>query len=595
MSNYGIREIKLQDVVSEVEIGQLQLPEFQRDYVWKPSDQISLVDSIQKGYPVGALLLLEIDQADKNGGPFGLRNFEGAPAPSSHVKYLVLDGQQRLTTTFRVFSGNVAGQRKVFCLDLVELFEITSGNAGMPVDFLDLVKYVQKPVHLESLLTSKNLLPLSHLTLNRNLLRQNLNTFANSLREKPENLALAEFIAVNLHGYLDAFYEYKFPCVVLPSSLDLEAVANVFTKLNTSGLKLSAFDLCVSKLFPQSVNLRSLWTATRDDSDIRLLDFDGTATLQTIAMLAGEPPKKAGLVKVLKPHHITEYWDKSLSGLRILAAELARSGATGKQTIPYDTIAPSIAAILTSLPTPNNPPERAAFSAKVQRWVVQTAFNLRYTEGTETKKELDFKAGLEWFQNEKFPDFLNIAVTWQNIFSLSWGNAGARYNAFLMLLNKRRPKDFITGDQLGLNVLGTQPAQIHHIFPKSFLSQNFNGDIGKRPSERIFNMTFLSASSNIYISDKAPSKYLADMKKNLVEGGLSEMQAESQILDVLKDHFIGPLAFECMKDDDYEGFLIARGNYVAEALTGLGIPVSMLDEASIVEIAEDEVMEQEQY
>jgi hypothetical protein len=588
MSSYAIREIKLQDVVKEVESGQLQLPEFQRDYVWKPNDQASLVDSIQKGYPVGALLLLEIDQGDANGGPFGLRKFEGAPDPTSKVKYLVLDGQQRITTTFRVFSGDVVGQRKVFCLDLQALFEKTGGAPGIQVDFLDLVQYVQKPLHLETLLMAKNLLPLSLLSQDRNSLRQKLNDFANNLRAKSEKQTLADFLSVKVHGYLDSFYDYKFPCVVLPASLDLEAVANVFTKLNTSGLRLSAFDLCVSKMFPQNVNLRSLWTATRDDSDVRLLDSDGTATLQTIAMLVGEPPKKSGLVKVLKPHHVTGSWDTAIGGLKYLAAELAKNGATNKETIPYDTIAPSIGAILAKIQAPTTPPGHAALSTKIERWIIQTAFNLRYTEGTETKKEIDFKAGLEWFEDGKFPEFLSASVAWQDKLSLSWGSTGARHNALLMLLNKRRPKDFISGQMLALNTVGVEPAQIHHIFPKAFLANEYHGEIGKRPSERTFNMTFLSAASNNHISGKAPSVYINTLKNQLLTGGLDDEQAETHLLELFKDHFIDAAALQCMRNDDYEGFLIARGKCVAETLRVMGIPVSVLDDIEDrVELDED--------
>lgn len=591
MTSYLIKELKLQDVVRDVELGQLQLPEFQRDYVWKPANQISLVDSIQKGYPVGALLLLEIDPSSEGGSPFGLRKFEGAPDPSSGVKYLVLDGQQRITTTFRVFSDAVVGQKKIFCLDLEELFKRTGGAAGIEVDFFDLVKFVAKPVHLDSLLMNKNLLPLSYLSQDRNALRHKLNDFAINLRAKSEKATLADFIAVNVHAYLDSFYDYKFPCVILPASLDLEAVANVFTKLNTSGLRLSAFDLCVSKMFPQSVNLRSLWTATRDDADVRLLDADGTATLQTVAMLAGKAPKKAGLVKVLQPHHIIEYWDKSLDGIKYLAAELAKIGATSKETIPYDTIAPSIAAILSKISLPVSPPQHAALSSKIERWIVQTAFNLRYTEGTETKKELDFKAGLEWFELGKFPEFLNASIPWQDKLSLTWGNNGARHNALLMMLNKRRPKDFITGHMLGINTLGIESAQIHHIFPKAYLANNYHGDIGKRPSERIFNMTFLSAPTNNNISDKAPSVYLAKIKNDLLLGGLTDSQVEIQILDIFREHFIDSDAIACMRNDDYEGFLVARGKCIASSLLVMGIPVSILDESEELEDLEDDSVE----
>jgi uncharacterized protein with ParB-like and HNH nuclease domain len=49
----------LKDLLAKVGDGRLQLPDFQRDYVWKDSDVRSLIASIAKGFPVGALLTLE--------------------------------------------------------------------------------------------------------------------------------------------------------------------------------------------------------------------------------------------------------------------------------------------------------------------------------------------------------------------------------------------------------------------------------------------------------------------------------------------------------------------------------------------------------
>jgi uncharacterized protein with ParB-like and HNH nuclease domain len=49
----------LEKLLEQVDEGSLQLPEFQRDYVWTEEAVVSLLASIAKGYPVGALLLLE--------------------------------------------------------------------------------------------------------------------------------------------------------------------------------------------------------------------------------------------------------------------------------------------------------------------------------------------------------------------------------------------------------------------------------------------------------------------------------------------------------------------------------------------------------
>ena len=89
-----------------IENGDLQLPEFQRDYVWKQSDQKALLESIFNGYPVGSLLLLELDDKKPMFAWSMLKNLTITDQKKVYEKgkkkqaptYLILDGQQRLTT-----------------------------------------------------------------------------------------------------------------------------------------------------------------------------------------------------------------------------------------------------------------------------------------------------------------------------------------------------------------------------------------------------------------------------------------------------------------------------------------------------------------
>jgi uncharacterized protein with ParB-like and HNH nuclease domain len=104
MPQYQKIDLQLQEAVTDIKSGALQLPEFQRKFRWRPSEQTSLLASIQRNYPVGSVLLLEI--AATGDLPFAIRPFSGV-SPNSVVrpKYLVLDGQQRLTTCFQAMVG----------------------------------------------------------------------------------------------------------------------------------------------------------------------------------------------------------------------------------------------------------------------------------------------------------------------------------------------------------------------------------------------------------------------------------------------------------------------------------------------------------
>lgn len=584
MAYYAMKDFRLHDVISAVNSGRLQLPEFQRHFVWKPNEQKSLLDSIQKGYPVGALLLLEVESvARETASPFGNRRFQDAPDPTESIKELVLDGQQRLTTCYKTFSGRASHW---FFIDLKQLFEFTRGEAGRQIDLTDFLVRKPKPKHPELSLFESNLLPLPFITENRNELRQNLNGFANNLAEIKSEQDFSEFVKVTLHGYLDAFYDYKFPAIVLPAKLDLEAVSNVFTKLNTTGMKLSAFDLCVSKLFPENLNLRQMWSEVRADTGISLLDTDGTAILQTVTLLDGKSPKKAALVKNISKYSVTEYWSPSVTGLRQAAQHFNQAGSRNAQTLPYDTLAPSLAAAIVKSKPATSVPEQASRQHKISRWIIQTAFTQRYTEGTDAKKAEDLEGAIRWFDANALPSFLLEQVVWQPSSNLAKAS-GARYAAMLAILNTRGPLDFILGKKLGLDNPGADQAQIHHIFPRAYLVSK-----GKARDEIniLLNMTFLSPESNIFISDKAPSIYLGELLAGFTKEGLSPELAKQKLVDRLRGHLISEDAIEAMLDNNYESFLEARAVALLGHIEAMGVPFSKVSEDSL---SEDEPTEDE--
>ncbi|MQA05209.1 MAG: DUF262 domain-containing protein [Streptosporangiales bacterium] len=86
--------------LDQIENRDLALPDFQRSFVWDPGATRELVVSIIRGFPAGALLLMQ-------GGAqvFAPRAVEEAPELNGPPSYLVLDGQQRMSSLYQAFSG----------------------------------------------------------------------------------------------------------------------------------------------------------------------------------------------------------------------------------------------------------------------------------------------------------------------------------------------------------------------------------------------------------------------------------------------------------------------------------------------------------
>ena len=86
-------DVPLADLLDQAASGELQLPDFQRGWVWDDDHIRSLLASISLSYPIGAVMTLV---AGNPGVNFKARLLEGVklnPRPTPET--LLLDGQQR--------------------------------------------------------------------------------------------------------------------------------------------------------------------------------------------------------------------------------------------------------------------------------------------------------------------------------------------------------------------------------------------------------------------------------------------------------------------------------------------------------------------
>lgn len=91
---------RLFNYLEDFEKGHIQVPPFQRDFVWTNKQKLQLLDSIKRGYPIGSILFWkpyqELDnQADD------LQTVGAYHLPKRHTDFFyILDGYQRLSTLF---------------------------------------------------------------------------------------------------------------------------------------------------------------------------------------------------------------------------------------------------------------------------------------------------------------------------------------------------------------------------------------------------------------------------------------------------------------------------------------------------------------
>ena len=104
MSNFDSTKMSLKKIHEEIVEGKLQLPDFQRGWVWDDEHIRSLMVSIGRDWPIGSIMLLEIGGEAR----FQYRLVEGVDLAGavSKIERLILDGQQRLTSLTQVFQQN---------------------------------------------------------------------------------------------------------------------------------------------------------------------------------------------------------------------------------------------------------------------------------------------------------------------------------------------------------------------------------------------------------------------------------------------------------------------------------------------------------
>ena len=104
---------KYEDLINDIERGRVQIPAFQREFVWHIDRTAKLLDSLLKGYPIGTFILWRTDSRLNHHKEIG--DYKLEPAPEGGQIEYVLDGQQRIASLFASYKGvkiRKEGERK---------------------------------------------------------------------------------------------------------------------------------------------------------------------------------------------------------------------------------------------------------------------------------------------------------------------------------------------------------------------------------------------------------------------------------------------------------------------------------------------------
>ena len=349
----------LKNLMEQAHESRLVLPDFQRDFVWKPQDVIKLLASLLNGYPIGGLLFME------NPALYGQRSLDGVPTPiasqSKSDTGLVLDGQQRLTSCYRAFFNNTGVDRYAgrYYFDYGRFLknpQLRNSEVEELVIFIK-EKEVNKSLSDTAKEQGRDLFPLDIILQERRGTTYSKwlsdYTYQKASGDKEEYNILSQVQADFITRFIEKITGYQLHYEEIKKGTSSDVICTVFETINTTGKRLTVFGLLVARCYPYKVNLREKLEAALDRTSIKLFDPEGEGiapvAIPRIIALKEKETARRGEILELHPEIIKKHWDYAVDALEhALDIMQARYGCFGERFVPLvDMIAP-MAVIISS-------------------------------------------------------------------------------------------------------------------------------------------------------------------------------------------------------------------------------------------------------
>ncbi|MHB1014303.1 MAG: GmrSD restriction endonuclease domain-containing protein [Desulfurivibrionaceae bacterium] len=588
-STFQTNPYDLYKLLEDCHSGVLQLPDFQRSWVWDEDRIKSLIASVSRAFPVGALMTLDM------GGEvnFKPRPVEGAPPDAKNISplSLLLDGQQRMTSLYqvtlrcKVVETVTPKNKKVkrwFYIDIRKALDPSVNReetiVGVPEDRMvrtDFGREVVTDLSTPDREYAALMYPVTQV-FDWDRWQDGFDQYWKG----DANEAVRETFRKFKREVLENFKYYRVPVISLDRSTSKEAVCVVFEKVNTGGKPLDAFELVTAMYAAEGHELRKDWygdeshkgrhrrfvdTLRPADSEAGIIvNVSNTDFLQAVSLFytrdrrrvaesAGkqgkELPAVTGNRQALLNLPLAAYkqYEKQVEhGFMQAAKFLHMLHIYRIFDLPYQSQIVPLAAIIADI---GEAWEHEANRSKLVRWYWNGVFGELYGSAVETRIAKDFMEVPAWLQEGPEPTTVSETIFRADRLKTMRMRLSAAYKGMNALLMKEGAQDFRSGQKFDHTVFFGENVDIHHIFPQDWCKKQ-----GIKPSivDSIINKTPLSFRTNRIIGGVPPSEYLAKLEK----GDKQTPAIERDRLNAyLRSHLIDP---EILRSDNIEAFMADR-------------------------------------
>ena len=575
--------------------GELQLPDFQRGWVWDDEHIRSLLASISLSYPIGAIMTLVAGNPDVN---FKARLLEGVElAASPAPELLLLDGQQRLTSLFQALKshdpvrtrdrrGNEL-QRHYYasidaCIDPSVDRREEEGIVGVPADRIvrsDFGRVIDMDLSTRDGEIAAEMFPLDIVLDGGDTMDWQMAYLQSGPGDQPDRFDKWKRF---LDSIINPFVQYQVPTIDLAKSTPKEAVCQVFEKVNTGGVTLRVFELLTATYAAGDFELRKDWDARHERlaQHELLAKVDATAFLQIVTLLATYDRRRSHLqahpeddkapavsckrreVLRLPLDDFRKWADVAERGLLRAVPFLHDHRFFRYRDLPYATQLVPLGAIFGWL---DGRAESYVSQQRLGQWFWCGVLGEMYGGAAETRFANDLEDCIAWIEDDAGsaqPRTLQAAqFQAERLLTLRTRNSAA-YKGLYALQMKQGARDFKTGRTIDIYAYIEDAIDIHHVFPRHWCASH---DVEWWIADCIVNKTALDAHTNRRIGGNAPSVYLSRIE--------SGDRIEPHVVDgFLRSHDIDPVA---LRRDDFAQFFNQRfESLIRHAERAMGKPVN---------------------
>ena len=587
---FETNEPSLGEYLRQIESGAIQLPDFQRSWVWGDVAIQELIASVTRAYPIGAVMLLE---TGGEGASFLPRLFEGVNLkPRPDPGKLVLDGQQRLTSLFlALLSSDPVPTRtekrdevtRLYYLDMSACLDSDTDRIDAVISIPDSKKLTSSFGRITDLdLTSttneyeNGMFPLN-LTFDRAKYNQWRREYIEHFHSDANKI---QFLFQFESEILDNLKEYRLPVIELKKETAKEAVCQVFEKVNTGGISLTVFEIVTATFAAYGFRLRDNW----DTREERLHEFHevlsgvgGSEFLQAVTLVARYRRSRTNgsAISVRRRDvlalQLDEYEanaDAVEEGFKRAARLLSRERIFDQRNLPYGTQLVPLAAVCAYL---GRKFEENEVRQKLARWYWCGVFGEMYGGANETRYAMDMQDLIGWtLEGTKEPRTVRDAdFAPMRLLSLRTRQSAA-YKGLFALMMKKGSRDFMSGDPISHTTGFALPVDIHHIFPRAWCRRNH---IDNARCNSVINKAPITSQTNRVLGGNSPSDYLT----RLIRNGTISLDS---LNNVLATHWIDP---ELLRSDNIDFFLRDRASKLLDAIeVAMGKPVQGRDSEEVV-------------